>query len=104
MDTIGDFQTGSDIVSLSRAALNLDPSRFGGGLINPEDFKIVNSATEGGLQGENGLASTAAFVFDQSMGILYHNSNGSELGAGENPNGILDFLKADLNASDIQLI
>jgi hypothetical protein len=63
----------------------------------------VTSATEGGLNGENGLASTAAFVFDQTSGILYHNGNGAELGAGDNSAGILDISGADLKASDIQL-
>jgi Ca2+-binding RTX toxin-like protein len=103
MDHIGDFQTGQDILYISRSALNLDTSKFGSGILKASDFKFVNANTEGGLEGDNGLASTAAFVFDQSSGILYHNSNGSESGAGDNPSGILDLANADLKASDIQL-
>ena len=103
MDHIGDFQTGQDILYVSRSALNLDTTQFGSGLLKASDLKFVNSNTEGGLEGANGLASTAAFVFDQSSGILYRNSNGSELGAGDNPSGIVDLSNANLKASDIQL-
>jgi len=105
MDKVGDFQTGTDMLYLSRTALNIDASRLGSGVLKASDFKLVNSNTEGGLNGANGLSSTAAFVFDQSSGILYHNSNGSELGAGDsNPGGIMDMSGAMLKASDIQLI
>jgi hypothetical protein len=90
---------------LSRSALNIDASKLGSGVLKATDFKLVSSTTEGGLNGANGLSSTAAFVFDQSSGILYHNSNGSELGAGDsNPGGIMDMSGAVLKASDIQLI
>jgi Ca2+-binding RTX toxin-like protein len=103
MDHIGDFQTGQDILYLSRTALNLDPTQFRSGVLKAIDLKFVTSTTEGGLEGRHGLASTAAFVFDQSSGILYHNSNGSELGVGDNSAGIVDLSNADLKASDIQL-
>ena len=104
MDTIGDFETGTDILYISRTALNIDASRLGSGVLKASDFKLVSSKTEGGLDGANGLASTAAFVFDQTSGILYHNANGTELGAGTNPEGILDLSGATVKASDIQLI
>ena len=103
MDHIGDFQTGQDIIYLSRSALNLDTTKFGAGILKARDLTFVNANTEGGLEGANGLASTAAFVFDQSSGILYHNSNGVELGAGDNPSGILELASANLKATDIQL-
>ena len=103
MDHIGDFQTGQDVLYMSRSALNLDTTKFGSGVLKASDFKVVNANTEGGLEGANGLASTAAFVFDQSSGILYHNSNGVEAGAGENPSGILDLASAHLKSTDIQL-
>ena len=103
IDHIEDFQTGQDILYVSRSALNLDTSKFGSGILRASDFKFVTANTDGGLEGSNGLASTAAFVFDQSSGILYHNSNGSELGVGDNSAGIVDLSNADLKASDIQL-
>jgi Ca2+-binding RTX toxin-like protein len=102
-DKIGDFQTGSDVLYLSRAALNIDASKLGSGVLKATDFKLVTSSTEGGLDGANGLASTAAFVFDQTSGILYHNANGAEFGAGDNSAGIVDISGANLKASDIQL-
>jgi len=103
MDHIGDFQTGQDVLYLSRSALNLDTTKFGAGILKASDLLFVNANTEGGLEGANGLASTAAFVFDQSSGILYNNSNGAELGAGENPSGIVELASANLKATDIQL-
>ena len=105
MDKVGDFESGNDLLYISRSALNIDPSRLGSGVLKATDFKLVSSTTEGGLNGANGLSSTAAFVFDQTSGILYHNSNGSELGAGDsNPGGIMDLSGAMVKASDIQLI
>lgn len=104
MDQISDFETGQDILYLSRDALNIDKSLVASGTLSAADFKVVTSATEGGLEGVNGLRSTARFVLDQSMGILYHNSNGAEDGLGlANAAGVVEILNAEIRASDIQL-
>jgi Ca2+-binding RTX toxin-like protein len=102
-DYIGDFQTGKDMLYVSRAALDLDASKFGVGVLSPSDFRLVTSNTEGGLDGKNGLSSTAAFVFDQSSGILYHNSNGAEFAAADHANVVVSFSGAAVESSDIQL-
>lgn len=104
IDHIGDFQSGTDSLYLSRNALNIDTSKLGSGVLKSSDFKMVTSNTEGGLDGANGLGSTAAFVFDQTSGILYHNANGTELGSGDNPNGIVSVTGSELKHSDIQLM
>jgi len=102
-DHIGDFQTGKDVLYLSRTALGIDPVQLGAGVLKSTDFNVVTSRTEGGLEGAKGLASTAAFVFDQSSGILYHNSNGSEFGEADYGSAVASFASADLKASDIQV-
>jgi Ca2+-binding RTX toxin-like protein len=102
-DHIGDFQTGKDILYVSRAALNLDTSKFGVGVLAPSDFRLVTNNTDGGLEGKNGLASTAAFVLDQSSGILYHNGNGAEFAPDDHETAIASFSGGDIKSSDIQL-
>ena len=103
VDRVSDFQSGKDILYVSRSMLNMDTTKVGAGVLSPADFVVVNSSTEGGLEGSNGLGSTAKFVLDQSMGILYYNSNGAEQGAGEFSAGIAQVLGDELKASDILL-
>jgi Ca2+-binding RTX toxin-like protein len=103
MDQISDFQTGQDILYVSRAVLNMDTTKIPSGTLSASDLAIVTSATEGGLEGDNGLRSTAKFVLDQSMGILYYNSNGAEEGPGQFATGVVQILNAEISASDIQL-
>ena len=102
-DHIGDLQTGKDILYISRATLNLDTSKFGVGVLAPSDFRLVTNNTDGGLEGKNGLSSTAAFVLDQSSGILYHNANGTELTPDDHESAIASFSDGGPKASDIQL-
>ena len=102
-DQIGDFETGQDILLLSRAALNIEPARLTSGVLASSQYVVVSSLTTGGLQGSNGLGSSAAFVFDQSLGILYYNANGSEQGAGAFETGIMQIAGSELKSSDIQL-
>ena len=103
IDKINDFETGQDILYLSRSALQLDTAKYSAGVIKSSDFAFVTNATEGGLNGANGFGSSAAFVFDQSMGILYHNSNGSEQGTGSLEAGFIQVDGSELKASDILL-
>ncbi len=101
LDQIADFQTGRDLLYLTRSTLNIDPSRLTAGVLGSTDFAVVTSATQGGLEGSSGLGSAALFVLDQSMGILYYNANGTEQGAGEFSAGIMQVLSGELKASDI---